>query len=180
MSLAGVSVTFDGIPAPLLSVQAQKVVLIVPFGITDRTQTTIQAATNGAVSNAIRVPVSPTAVELLAVLNQDGTPHSSSNPAAPGSVVTVYAAGLGQTNPPGVDGSTNGTGTLKTPITVSIQGYNAQMLYAGPAPGQVAGVSQINFLVPQLPPNAYWLSVGWSDQYLNEDAEVVPFWIGKQ
>ena len=38
------------------------------------------------------------------VYNQDGTINSSSNAAAAGSVVVLYATGLGQTNPQGQDG----------------------------------------------------------------------------
>ncbi len=38
---------------------------------------------------------------------------------------------------------------------------NAEILYAGPAPGQVAGITQINIRVPQLPPAEYTFYVGW-------------------
>jgi hypothetical protein len=41
-SLAGTTVTFDGIPAPLLSVQAQKVVCIVPLALAGKTEVSIQ------------------------------------------------------------------------------------------------------------------------------------------
>lgn len=46
-------------------------------------------------------------------------------------------------------------------LGVQISGQNAQVVYAGPAPGQVAGVSQINFRVPQLPAGTYAVYIGW-------------------
>ena len=38
---------------------------------------------------------------------------------------------------------------LALPVTVSIGGANAQVVYAGSAPGEVEGVVQINAVVPQ-------------------------------
>ena len=75
-------------------------------------------------------------------------------PLGPGSVVTIYAGGFGQTTPASVDGLINDTSprqmTVSSILGIQIAGQNAQILYAGPAPGQVAGVSQINFRVPPL------------------------------
>jgi uncharacterized protein (TIGR03437 family) len=63
--------------------------------------------------------------------NQDGTVNSNINPAAQGSIVTIYATGLGQAGA----------------IGVTIGGVAAGVLFAGDAPG-FAGVSQINATVP--------------------------------
>jgi uncharacterized protein (TIGR03437 family) len=157
-SLAGTTVTFNGTAAPLLSVQAQQIVCIVPFDV-NYPGTTMQVTSRTGASNAIRMANLASAVEVLAVVNQDGAVNSADRPAAPGSIVTIYAAGLGQTTPPSVDGSINGTAmrTLLTgPVGVRITDQDAAILYAGPAPGQVAGVTQINFLVPpQLIPSQY-------------------------
>ena len=38
-----------------------------------------------------------------AIINQDSSPNSIHNGALPGSVVSIYATGEGQTNPSGVD-----------------------------------------------------------------------------
>ncbi len=64
--------------------------------------------------------------------NQDGSLNSASNPAARGSVVSLYATGQGSS--PGV-------------VTLTIAGYNAPLLYAGPAPG-FDGLMQINAQIP--------------------------------
>ena len=76
--------------------------------------------------------------------------NSPSNPAAKGSIVSIYATGAGQTNPPGVDGQVTGTvlPTPLLPISVQIGGLDAKVLYAGAAPGLISGVVQINALIP--------------------------------
>jgi uncharacterized protein (TIGR03437 family) len=70
--------------------------------------------------------------------NQDGSLNSASNPAARGSVVSLYATGQGSS-----------TGN----VLLTIAGYNAPILFAGPAPGFV-GLMQINAQIPGgfLPP----------------------------
>jgi len=165
-SLAGTTVTFDGVPAPLLSVAAGQILCVVPFAVgSANAVTNMQVSSGGVVSNAIRLPVTSTMVEVLAVVNQDGALNSAGHPAPGGSVVTLYAAGFGQTVPPGVDGQLNGTGALQ-PVQGGILVQMAQtneypeVLYAGPAPGQVAGIVQINFRVPQLDPGSYPTAVG--------------------
>jgi len=167
-TLAGTSVTFDGIPAPLLSAQANQVVCLVPFEIPLGLQSTtvMQVASSGATSNSIRLPTAATAVEAFSLVNQDGAANTKDHPATPGSVVTIYAAGLGQTNPPAVDGAINGTAAGAPPagpVAINIyadSGNPVDILFAGPAPGQAAGIMQINFRVPQLAPGQYTVAVG--------------------
>jgi uncharacterized protein (TIGR03437 family) len=161
-SLAGTQVTFDGIPAPLISVRAQKIVCVVPFELADVYATVVQVESNGSQSNSIRVPVTPTAVQILGVVNDDGTPNSPDHPAQSQSTMTIYAAGFGQTRLPGVDGVIGAaSATPVAPVGVWFTApLAAQLLYVGPAPGMVAGISQINVRVPQLPPGSYRLFVG--------------------
>jgi len=188
-TLGGTSVTFDGIPAPLVSVQAQQIVCLAPFELAGRTTTTVQAAANGSLSNAIRVPVTPTAAAILAVVNQDGTLNSKDNTAAPGSVMTIYIAGLGPTDPPVSDGAINGPGSPmpKAPINVEINWWLApDILYLGPAPGQPAGIVQVNFQIPSTIPgigpwpappyDQYSLVAGTGDQFTG-DHDVAFLWI---
>jgi uncharacterized protein (TIGR03437 family) len=171
-SLGGTSVTFDGVAAPLLSVQAQKIVCIVPFAGITKNPTTLQVQSSGSMSNSIALPATLTAIEPLATVNQDGTVNSVSHPAAPGSIVTIYAAGFGQTSPPSVDGQINDTTPRRfsLPIGVKISGQDsylqdAQVLYLGPAPGQVAGITQINFKTPVLSPGTYTVYLGWGPPF---------------
>jgi len=83
--------------------------------------------------------------------NADLTRNSAANPATLGSVIALYATGTGVTKPASVDGSlTSGTNPpmVAQPVTVTIGGQNAQVLYQGAAPGLVAGISQINVQIP--------------------------------
>jgi uncharacterized protein (TIGR03437 family) len=149
-SVAGVEVTFDGVPAPLLYVGATEIGCVTPFGIAGHTMTTIQVTYNGAKSNAMAVPVHPASTEVLAVLNQDFTVNSPSNPGLAGSNMTLYLTGAGQTSPSGSDGSIN-VAPLAVPVAtvkVTIGGQSANVNFAGGAPGSVAGVIQVNAQIP--------------------------------
>jgi uncharacterized protein (TIGR03437 family) len=85
-----------------------------------------------------------------AILNQDLSVNSETNPAAPGSVVVLYGTGGGLTTPSSVDGLLTAQPYPKPvlPVSVTIDNLPAQVLYAGAAPGLVAGVLQINVVVP--------------------------------
>jgi uncharacterized protein (TIGR03437 family) len=65
--------------------------------------------------------------------------------------IQIYATGEGQTSPPGVTGSIIGTNLKKPvlPVTASIGGQDAVVQYAGSAGSSVAGLLQVNVLVPQ-------------------------------
>jgi uncharacterized protein (TIGR03437 family) len=87
-----------------------------------------------------------------AIVNQDGTVNSPSNPAARGSIVSLFGTGGGGTSPGGVTG---GFAPLSPPIfltlgvAVQINQYQAQVEYAGVAPTLISGVFQVNVRVPE-------------------------------
>jgi uncharacterized protein (TIGR03437 family) len=89
------------------------------------------------------------------VLNQGGTYNSIANPAARGSVITFYATGAGLMNAAVADGSVTSVSappsqqpTPRLPVSVQIRGQDAQVQYAGAAPGYVSGLIQVNVQVP--------------------------------
>jgi uncharacterized protein (TIGR03437 family) len=86
-----------------------------------------------------------------AVLNQDGSLNTPENPAERGSIVVLYGTGEGQTEPAGQDGSIAGEVPPRPrgPVAVRIGGREADVIYAGGAPGLVAGVIQVNARVPE-------------------------------
>jgi uncharacterized protein (TIGR03437 family) len=165
-TLAGTTVTFDGVPAPLLSVQSGRIVCIAPFAVGDSgfPLPLMQVQSNMVLANAIRLGTVATAIGALAVVNPDGSGNSPDHPTPPNSIVTMYVTGLGQTTPPSVDGEVSVAGPRKFqvgPIHVNIDGSDAEVAYIGAAPGQVSAITQIDFRVPALPPGQYTLKVGW-------------------
>jgi uncharacterized protein (TIGR03437 family) len=62
----------------------------------------------------------------------------------------VYATGFGLTTPPMTDGAVAGTPLpqINAPVRVLVGGVDALVLYAGPAPGLIAGLTQINLRIP--------------------------------
>jgi uncharacterized protein (TIGR03437 family) len=87
-------------------------------------------------------------------VNADQTPNSVSNPAARGTVISVYLTGEGQTDPPGNDGRIILTDVRRPllPVTARIGGLSAEVLYAGSAPMQVSGIMQVNVRIPDEAP----------------------------
>src|SRR6185369_17257914 len=96
--------------------------------------------------------VDAVSLKKAAVINEDGrTVNSASAPAAKGSVISIYATGEGQTAPAGTDGLIATILPLPRPaksVTVRIDGQPAEVQYAGAAPGQVAGLMQVNVKIP--------------------------------
>jgi uncharacterized protein (TIGR03437 family) len=163
--LAGVRVLFDDVPAPLVYVSSEQVSAIVPYSVAGKTSATVRLEYQGAPSNTLTAPIAAAAPSLFtidssgagqgAIVNQDGSINSSGNPASPGSFVILYATGEGQTSPEGVDGAVTGADLVRPllPVAVRIGETDAEVLYAGSAPGFVAGVLQVNARVPaSLPP----------------------------
>jgi uncharacterized protein (TIGR03437 family) len=160
-TIAGTQVTFGGIAAPLLFASSSQINAVVPFGVTGST-TQVQVLQQGKAVASSTVAVQPASPALFAfnasgggqgaILNQDLSVNSETNPAAPGSVVVLYGTGGGVTKPASTDGLLTPVSqpylVPMLPVSVSIDNKPAQVLYAGAAPGLVAGVMQINAVVP--------------------------------
>jgi uncharacterized protein (TIGR03437 family) len=163
-TLAGVQVLFNGVPAPLLYVSAGQINAIVPYQLPllDFFQIQIQVQTAGGQSPITTAQLdSAFGIGIFkgAVVNPDGTINSQNNPAPPGSTLVLYGTGMGQTNPPGVDGAIIQGPNLPVPVgrfeamiypggQFTPTPTQAQIAYLGPAPGLVAGVVQINLVMP--------------------------------
>jgi uncharacterized protein (TIGR03437 family) len=166
VSLAGAQVFFDGVAAPLLYVQNSQVNLVVPYSVSGKDTTVVQTAYNGAKSSPVTVPVADAVPGIFtagsgasarpAVFLADWSLNSSTNPADKGKALIFYLTGEGQTQPPGVDGklAVPDYPHPLLPVSVAIGGVQAQVSYAGAAPAYVAGLMQVNALVPnEVPPN---------------------------
>lgn len=133
-SLAGVTVTFNSIPAPILYTSGIQINLQVPYEIAGLTEVTMQVS-----SQQVTPPVSESYILAVAAgqpsvfltsngqaifdltscngqnfpglqpltLNADGTQNSCANPAASGSVVTIFLNGIGVSSPMQATGMTS-------------------------------------------------------------------------
>jgi uncharacterized protein (TIGR03437 family) len=158
--LSETRVLFDGVPAPLLYASAVQVNAVVPYKVAGQTSTQMTIEVQGQISAPVSVPVAESSPALFttdssgqgqgAIVNQDGSLNAIGNPACRGSVVSVFATGEGQTNPPGVDGRIAGLTPPAPvlPLQLFVGGEAAELLYVGGAPEEVAGVLQINARVP--------------------------------
>jgi uncharacterized protein (TIGR03437 family) len=177
-SLGGVQVLFidpynpypsGSVAAPLTYVSATQINCVVPYDV--QSTTTIQVSYLGQASSNVfathiatanfGIPAIFTATGTgtgqAAALNSDLTPNSATNPALAGSTIAVYMTGEGQTSPPGVTGSvtcSNGCSSVSaipkpvTSVSATIGGLPATVSFYGEAPGLVAGVMQVNIVIP--------------------------------
>jgi uncharacterized protein (TIGR03437 family) len=174
-TLDGISVAINGIASPLLYIGPQQIDLQAPFEIAGAAQADIAfAATQLNLSDSRTLPIvasNPvafldTATQLSSLVgcqfgvlynggpmplafNSDGTRNSCTNPAAPGSVVSIFLAGLGMTSPTPVTGAitSNPGAPLNLPITFA-GGLPATVVSAAAVPGSISGVWQVNIRVP--------------------------------
>ena len=149
--IAGARLLFDGVAAPLIYVRADQLAAIVPFGVANHPFTEIRAEYQGQLSDPITLTVANAVPAIFGTfLNQDGTANSTDNGAEPGTVVTFFLTGTGQTDPAGIDGSITQDASHRLTYSVSaeIGGMPATIEYAGGAPVAPAGLTQVNVRVP--------------------------------
>jgi uncharacterized protein (TIGR03437 family) len=164
-TLSDTRVLFSGLAAPVLSVSKNQTTAVVPYAVDALSQATVQVEYKGQRTTGLRWQVDyfEPGVYTIAgngkgqsrVFNEDGTPNSADNPAPKGSVVKIIGTGLGTTTPNGIDGK---VGVQPPPaadyyVDVRIGGKLADIVFAGGAEGQVAGISQIQARVPDTAPS---------------------------
>ena len=162
--LAGTEVLVNDTPAPLFFVSPLQINFQMPFEVTGTT-VRIAVASGGVRGPEVMVKVAPAAPGIFtavpggsgqgAILNEDFSPNSAENPTAAGSVVQIFATGLGATDPPLATGQTGASSpplnlTVMVPV-VMIGGAPAEVLFSGMAPGFV-GLYQVNARVPTAAP----------------------------
>jgi uncharacterized protein (TIGR03437 family) len=158
--VANTSVSVNGIAAPMIYAWAGQTAAIVPWGISGASaQVTVTYV--GQSSAPVSVSIAPSAPGIFtfdssghgpaAAINQDGiTVNTAATPTRIGDIISLYATGEGQTTPAGVDGK---PASVPYPypnlsVTATAGGQNAPVVYAGGAPGMVAGLMQVNVQIP--------------------------------
>ena len=160
VDLASTEVVIDGRQAPVLYASATQVNAIVPYDVGTTGTATVQVVSNGFRSETWGVPLAPAAPGVFAVgsagvgqaaaLNQDNSPNSAANPAARGSTVQFFGTGEGLTSPQNISGGVTPTtgNTTMLPVKATIGGIGAAVSYHGSAPGEAAGILQVDAVVP--------------------------------
>jgi len=168
-TLGNTIVTFNGIPAPILSLGPTAIKAVAPYGIGGQAAAQVilthyAKSSVAQVSEAFSVPVADTSLGIFSrtpsgsgqadIQNCDRngcTPNSVDNPAPPGSIIVFFATGVAPWVGPGVDGSVAIVPRLYPPpgVGLSIGGQLTQILYAGVAPYQVWGMFQVNARIPE-------------------------------
>lgn len=158
--VANTRVLFDEVPAPIIYVSAKQTAVVVPYAVAGKTQTQVVVEYNGVRSAAKTVTVAQAVPGLFsadasgsgqgAILNQNYSYNSSTNPAPKGSAVLLFGTGEGQTTPNGIDGLIAATvlPMPQLPAKVTLGTATFDPLYAGAAPGLIAGLFQVNVLIP--------------------------------
>ncbi len=157
-------VVMGGLSLPLLYVGSQQINAIVPYRLQTHANYQVIVQRAGAISVPETIAVLDAQPAVFTV-DQSGkgqghiyriTPAQTQILAAPGAavqagdVLTIYCAGLGEVNPPldaGVPAPLDQLENTVNPVTVSIGGVSAPVLFAGLTPG-FAGLYQVNVTVP--------------------------------
>lgn len=172
-TLSGVTVTVDGKAAPLIYVSQNQISIQVPYEASAGSGKAV-VVTNGAnpAANAT-VTIAPDAPGIFtadgsgtgqaAALNYNTATtlyslNSSTNTARIGDTVILYLTGEGNYNATPLAGTTNTGYVIPLTLTplpqmsplpaVTIGGAPAVVAYAGPLPGSIIGLLQINVTVP--------------------------------
>ena len=127
--------------------------VVAPYEIDGKASTSMTVDIDGVLTAPQTLSVAAAAPGIFIVLNQDYSANSAARPAVAGSVLILYATGEGQTKPAGVDGKV-ATGAVASlpkpllPVSATVGGKTAGVMYAGAAPGYIAGLMQINLRLP--------------------------------
>lgn len=145
---AGATVLFDGVTAQVVYSRADQVSAVVPMEAAGKGATEVKVSYAGqtGTSSGIAVQAANPGIFTLtqtgrgqgAILNQDSTINGTANPAAKGSVISIYLTGAGILNGSSLAGA----------VSVTIGGLPAAVQFAGTTPGSLAGLYQINAAVP--------------------------------
>jgi uncharacterized protein (TIGR03437 family) len=186
--LAGISVTVGGAPAPILYAQDGQINFIIPQAVEGQSTSVCVESTAG--QSCLSLPVQPMFPMIFhtpgvgyAILNQDGTLNTPANPPPRGSVISLFGTGMGAYDRTLPDGSIWGmpVANLTAPVSASFvfppaelgacgmmwlppcpppSAIRGTVLFAGGAPDEVVGVTQINVAIPEGAPMGSDVALG--------------------
>lgn len=161
-TLGNSTVTFNGVAGALLYVSTNQINAVVPFGVAGQKSVDIVITHNSSKSPPFSVSTADTAPGIFtvaqngsgqgAIINYGSGFNSANNPVPKGGVITMFGTGAGLWNQSFPHGRIYFGGpsraALVAPVSLTIGGQTARILYAGGAPYQVLGVFQVNAFVP--------------------------------
>ncbi len=148
--VGGSEVRFDGVAAPIFYAQAGQVNTQVPYTVAGQSITHVIVLYQGQTAGVADLPVDATSPAAFpTVLNPDGSLNSATNPSTQGAILTFFATGEGLTTGANVAGQAASSPYPQPmlPVTLTIGGATASLLYAGEAPGLI-GLLQVNAVIP--------------------------------
>jgi uncharacterized protein (TIGR03437 family) len=165
-SLDGIQVTLGGRVLPLAYSGAGQINAIVPYDVPPNTRQQLIVQTATAYSQPQNVTIAatqpgvftqdqsgtgPGAIQVQKAGSSVSTLVTASNPASAGDALLIFCTGLGTVSPTVAAGAATPASPLShtdNPVTVTIGGQSATVLFAGLAPGFV-GLYQVNVTVPK-------------------------------
>lgn len=156
----GTRVLIGGVPAPIVAAKSDGVVAVVPYLVRGQSTVNVVVEYQGIQSASFPMAVLDSApgiytrdgsgVGQAAIANENGSPNTAANPAVPGTIVSIFGTGEGETRPLGQDGRVIVTDyrTPILPVRFYLNGRELEILYAGSVPGAVSGALQVNVRIP--------------------------------
>jgi len=152
LTMLGVSATVNGVSAPLYYVSPGQLNIQVPYETGSGTAV-LGVNNNGQVASYL-FQVAPAAPGIFTDASGALVPNASGKI---GQELLLFITGEGDVSPQLADGNTPASGTPvsglpkpRLPVSVTVGGVAATLQFDG-IPSGVAGVTQINFTVPQVP-----------------------------
>lgn len=150
-SCTGAQVTVAGSPTIVFYSSATQINFLIPANVAGSANASVVVNCAGLSSTPTGLLVASAAPALFTVsqngsgladsINQDGSVDAA---VARGTAVELYGTGFGLYAPISADGLTR----MAQTVTATIGGQQAEVLFAGQAPGYTSGLQQIDLLVP--------------------------------
>jgi uncharacterized protein (TIGR03437 family) len=157
-SAQSVVATFNRTPGTVLYALGNQINAVVPFGLDATKAADLEVRGSNRQLAQITLPTTLASPALFtqsgtglgpgAILNQDYSLNSPTNPAPVGSIVMLYGTGFGTLVPPADAGQPGVLSATTLPVTVKIAGIPAEVTYSGAAPGLPGGLIQTNIRIP--------------------------------
>ena len=172
-TLGGYQLLFGGVAAPLLYISANQINAVVPNEASGQDSVSVALVTPSGTFPLADLSIRPSEPEVFyypvsvdgvtnnyaAAINQDGTLNSAMNPAHAGEIVAIWGTGAGAACAmylAPADGTIIPGAGVQPALPVSMLAGNdsLEVDYAGDSPGEVFGLLQVNFRIPQPLPSA--------------------------